>query len=148
MHPVRGRPIIPAMERAEWLKAVYEAACRVAEKHGPGLREALESRDDDGRLSREIDQAAAEVIAGSREIWDFLRHSRHPEPPADDWRRAPSFEGALIRAAVAALGADIGDVLEGLSTGRVPSARQVKTAPDADEPAGPPKPLDRGGARV
>ena len=133
LRPARGRPIIPAMERAEWLKAVYEAACRVAEKHGPGLRAALESRDDDGRLSGEVAQSAAEVIAGSREIWDYLRYSRHPEPAGDDWRRAPTFEGALIRAAVAALSADIGDVLEGLSTGRVPSARQIKAAPDEED---------------
>jgi hypothetical protein len=125
------------MERSDWLKAVYEAACRVAEKHGPGLRKALESRDDDGRLSEEIDQTAAEVIAGSGEIWDYLRYSRHQEPPRDDWRRAPTFEGALVRAAVAALAADIGDILDGLSTGRVPSAKQVKTAPDGEESNGP-----------
>jgi hypothetical protein len=38
------------MERNDWLQAVYEAACRVAEKHGAGLRGALESKDDAGEL--------------------------------------------------------------------------------------------------
>jgi hypothetical protein len=117
------------MERTEWLKAVYEAACRVAEKHGPGLRAAVESRDDDGRLSREVDEVAAEVLAGNPDLWDFLRYSRHPEPASDEWRRAPTFEGAVVRAAAAALAADIGDVLEGLSTGRLPGRAQMESPP-------------------
>ena len=105
------------MERKEWLKVVYEAACRVAERHGPGLRSAVESKDDDGALSGEVFEVASQIIAAHREIWPFLQHSRHPEPSDDEWRRAGSFEGALIQAAVAALGADIRDILEGLSTG-------------------------------
>jgi hypothetical protein len=109
------------MERSEWLKAVYEAACRVAERHGPRLRQAVEGTDDDCWLSREVGQVAAEAIAGRADLWDFIRHSRHPEPASDEWRKAPSFEGAVLRAAVAALSADIHDVLGGLSTGRIPA---------------------------
>jgi len=116
------------MERNEWLKAVYEAACRVAERHGPGLRKAVESSDDDGSLSREVAEVASEVIAGNADIWDFIRHSRHPEPTSDDWRGAPSFEGAVVRAAVSALSADINDILGGLSTGRMPTFKEMKPA--------------------
>ena len=116
------------MERSEWLKVVYEAACRVAEKHGPGLRAAVESRDDDGALAGEVAEVAAEVIAAHREIWPFIRHSAHPEPPTDEWRGAGSFEGAVVRAAAAALGADIMDILEGLSAGRVPTVKAMKPA--------------------
>jgi hypothetical protein len=116
------------MERNEWLRVVYEAACRVAEKHGPGLRQAVESRDDDGTLSGEVAEVATEVIAGTAEIWDFIRHSGHPEPASDEWRGAASFEGAVVRAAVAALSADMSDVLGGLSTGRVPAIKEMKPA--------------------
>jgi hypothetical protein len=115
------------MERTEWLKAVYEAACRVAENHGPGLRAAVEGRDD-GQLAGEVNQVATETLAASTDLWPFLRYSRHPEPGSDDWRRAPTFEGAVVRAAAAALGADIFDVLEGLSSGRLPRISQMKTA--------------------
>jgi hypothetical protein len=103
------------MDRDEWLKAVYGAACRVAEKHGRGLRAAVESRDDDGRLAGEVGQVAAETIAASRALWPFIVYSAHPEPPGADWRAAPSFEGAAVRVAVAALAADIRDLLEGLA---------------------------------
>ncbi len=116
------------MERSEWLKTVYEASCRVAEKHGPGLRKAVESRDDDGRLAGEVTEVASEVIAGCADIWDFIRYSRHPEPASDEWRRSQTFEGAVIRAAVSALGADIDDVLENLSTGRLPTRKEMKAA--------------------
>ncbi|MHC4914358.1 MAG: hypothetical protein ACYTGB_02620 [Planctomycetota bacterium] len=116
------------MERSAWLKTVYEAACRVAEKHGPGLRKAVESRDDDGRLAGEVAEVASEVIAGCTDIWDFVRYSRHPEPVSDEWRRASTFEGAVVRAAVSALGADINDILEGLATGSLPSRKEMKAA--------------------
>jgi hypothetical protein len=121
------------MDRTEWLKVVYEAACKVAERHGPGLRKAVEARDDDGRLSREVAEVASEVIAGEGEIWDFIRHSRHPEPASEDWRRTATFEGAVVRAAVSALSADINDVLGSLSTGRMPTIEEMKSA----EPRGP-----------
>lgn len=103
------------MNRDEWLKAVYQAACRVAERHGRGLRAAVESRDDDGRLAGEIQQVAAESIAAGGELWPFIVFSAHPEPAAADWRAAPSFEGAVVRVAVAALAADTRDLLEGLA---------------------------------
>ncbi len=114
------------MERKEWLKVIYEAACQVAERHGPGLRSAVESKDDDGALAGEISEVASELIAANREIWPFIQHSAHPEPPGDGWRRAASFEGAVVHATVAAASADIRDVLEGLATGRVPSIKAMK----------------------
>ncbi len=126
LRPGRGRPIIAVMERNEWLKVIYEAACQVAEKHGAGLRSAVESKDDAGALAREIGQVASELIAANREIWPFIKHSAHPEPPGDEWRQAGSFEGALVHAAVAAAGADMRDVLEALAVGRVPSLKDMK----------------------
>ena len=105
------------MDRDEWVKLVYGAACRVAEKHGPGLRAAVESADDDVRLTGVIDQVAAETLSARSDIWGFLQHSAHAEACGDEWRRAPSFEGALVRAASAALSADIRDMLDGLSGG-------------------------------
>ncbi len=122
------------MERNEWLKVVYEAGCRVAEKYGPGLRKAVESSDDDGQLSREVTEAASEVIAGNADIWDFIRYSRYPEPASDDWRSAPSFEGAVVRAAVTALGADIRDILGGLSKGSMPTFKEMKPAEGQPKP--------------
>jgi hypothetical protein len=118
------------MERNDWLKAVYVAACRVAEKHGSGLRKAIESKDDGGELRNEVQQIAAEVIAASGELWPFITFSGHPEPPGADWRAAPSFEGAAVRVATAALAADIEDVLESLSTGRALQFRAEKSKPE------------------
>lgn len=105
------------MDRDEWVKLVYEATCRVAERHGPGLRRAVESGSGDGRLSGIIDQVAAETISARGDIWVFLQHSAHAGACGDEWRRAPSFEGAVVRAASAALCADIRDMLDGLSGG-------------------------------
>ena len=116
------------MEREDWLKGVYVAACEVAGKHGSGLREAIESKDDDGSLSREVSEVAADIIANTGEIWEFIRHSRHPEPASDDWRKASTFEGAVLRAAVSALSADIQDILESLATGQMPTIDQLKPA--------------------
>ncbi|HOX06363.1 MAG TPA: hypothetical protein PK280_08175 [Planctomycetota bacterium] len=127
------------MERNEWLKAVYEAACRVAEKHGSGLRRAIESEAGAGELHGEVRQVAAETIAAAGELWPFIVHSAHPEPPGIDWRSAPSFEGAAVRVATAALAADIQDILESLSTGRALQFRKEKAGTDAgpaDEPSG------------
>jgi len=127
------------MDRSEWLKAVYLAACRVAEKHGPGLRAAVESRDDAGELRAEVQEVAAATIAASAELWPFIVHSAHPEPPEAEWRGAPSFEGAAVRVAAAALAADIQDLLENLSTGRALGLRSEPPAPDAgpgDAPKG------------
>lgn len=128
------------MERNEWLKAVYEAACRVAEKHGPGLRQAIESKDDGGELPNEVLQIAAETIAASGELWPFITFSAHPEPPGADWRGAPSFEGAVVRVATAALAADIEDILESLSTGR---ALQFRTEKSKAEPGAAGTPQSR-----
>jgi len=119
------------MERSDWLKAVYEAACRVAEKHGPGLHRAIESKDDGGELRNEVRQIAAETIAASGELWPFITFSAHPEPPEADWRGASSFEGAVVRVATAALAADIQDIIESLSTGRALQFRTEKAVADA-----------------
>lgn len=109
---------MPRVDRDEWVKLVYEAACRVAERHGPGLRAAVEGTGDgDGRLGTIVGQVAAEAIAARSDLWGFLQHSAHAEAAGDDWRKAPSFEGAVVRAASAALSADIRDMLEGLSNG-------------------------------
>jgi hypothetical protein len=102
------------MDRAEWLKAVYTAACRVAERHGAGLRKALESRNDDGKVADDIFHVAADTIAASSDLWPFIVFSRHPEPLKDDWRRATNFESAVVQVAVAALAADIRDMLQNL----------------------------------
>ena len=123
------------MERNDWLKAVYLAACRVAEKHGPGLRRAIESDDGSGELHNEIQQIAAETIAAAGELWPFITYSAHPEPPQADWRAAPSFEGAVVRVATAALAADIRDILESLSTGKALGLRAEPAASNADVPA-------------
>ena len=100
--PSFGAAYNQSMTREEWLKAVYLAACRVAEKHGAGLRKALESKDDDGRVRDEIFQAAADAIAAGGELWPFIVFSRRPEPKTDAWRKASSFEGAVVQVAVAA----------------------------------------------
>jgi len=125
------------MQRNDWLKAVYEAACRVAEKHGPGLRKALESKDDAGELRGEVQHIAAETIAAGGELWPFIVYSGHPEPPGADWRSAPSFEGAVVRVATAALAADIWDILDNLSAGqgRALHLRTEKAGPDGAGPA-------------
>jgi hypothetical protein len=122
------------MERSEWLKAVYEAACRVAEKHGAGLRRTIEAEDDAGELRNEVQQVAAETIAAGGEIWPFIVFSAHPEPPEADWRSAPSFEGAVVRAATAALAADIRDILENLSAGGALHLRAEKSGPKTGAP--------------
>ncbi len=122
------------MERKEWLQIVYEAACQVAESHGSGLKEALRSKDDDGALSREVTQVASEVIAGSDDIFNFIRFSRHPEPIRDDWRQAATFEGALIRAAVSALRADINDILDNLASGQAPTFKQMSPSDSGGKP--------------
>jgi len=127
------------MDRSEWLKAVYLAACRVAEKHGAGLRAAVESADDAG-LHGEVRQIAAETIAASAELWPFIQFSAHPEPPGADWRGAPSFEGAAVRVATAALAADIQDLLENLSTGGALQLRQEPSAPASASRKPRPKP--------
>ena len=119
------------MERSAWLKAVYEAACRVAEKHGAGLRQAVESKDDAGELRNEVQQVAADTIAAAGELWPFITYSAHPEPPEAGWRAAPSFEGAAVRVATAALAADIQDILESLCTGRALGLPMEKAGPDA-----------------
>lgn len=126
LRPGPGRSIIVAMERKEWLKVIYEAACQVAERHGSGLRSAVESKDDDGAFAGEISGVASGLIAASRDIWPFIQHSAHPEPPGDGWRRAGSFEGAVVHAAVAAAGADIRDVLDDLAAGRRPTFKAMK----------------------
>jgi len=119
------------MDRSEWLKAVYLAACRVAEKHGSGLRAAVESAADANELRQEIQQVAAATIAASSAIWPFITFSAHPEPAEAEWRGAPSFEGAAVRVAVAALAADIQDLLENLAASRALGLRAEPAAPDA-----------------
>ena len=126
------------MERSEWLKQVYEAACRLAEKHGPGLRAAMESGDADGSLAGRIASTAAEVIAAEREIWPFIHFSRHSEPAGDEWRGAPSFEGAVIRVAVWALSGDIRDMLNELAGGRLKNLLAGEGAEGETPPPPPP----------
>jgi len=125
------------VDRNEWLKAVYLAACQVAEKHGPGLRAALSAPDGDGRIDAEIFQVAADVIARSGELWPFITFSRHPEPAADAWRRAASFEGAAVQVAVAALAADIRDMLKDLSPSRALQLQPEKPSAGRPAPSGP-----------
>lgn len=120
------------MDRNEWLKAVYVAACQVAEKYGPGLRSALESRAGDGRLDTAVFQVAADAIARAGELWPFITFSRHPEPAANAWRQAASFEGAAVQVAVAALAADIRDMLKDLSP-----SRALQLQPEKPEPGRP-----------
>jgi hypothetical protein len=125
------------MERSAWLKAVYEAACRVAEKHGQGLRKAIESKDDAGELRDEVRLIAAETIAAAGELWPFITYSAHPEPPEAEWRASPSFEGAAVRVATAALAADIWDILISLSAGpgRALHLRTEKLGTEASDEA-------------
>jgi hypothetical protein len=128
------------VDRNEWLKAVYVAACQVAEKHGPGLRAALESRD--GRLDATVFQVAADAIAQSGELWPFITFSRHPEPAADAWRQAASFEGAAVQVAVAALAADIRDMLKDLSPSRALQLQPEKPGPGRPGQAAPKRKRD------
>lgn len=128
------------MERSDWVKTVYLAACRVAERHGPGLKAAVGAAPGDERLEELIFREAAAAIAASAQIWPFIQFSAHSEPADDGWRRAASFEGAVVQAAVSALGGDIRDMLRGLlpggdgalSLGRPGGAADAKTS----QPAG------------